>query len=333
MLHKGDFVMDKATLVLELDEMRSDVAGWTKLKNSTINNKDAATLLGDNPWRSKDEILAEKKGFVTFSPEKDSEEAKQMQAKIEQQCKIKDKFMDKTGFEVIEGGVYRSNENNNFIATIRFKTNLDEPVMITSVNSKNVRYWEDTIPAHISDEAQWNMMVTGAKKCYIGCLIDDKTKDFSKQDIKIVEVKENYEIMNRLKASAEKFLNRMNKEFLNIPLNASLFKPHPTQADSFMLTLPKGNKFLLDEIRISDKFVGPERTYNNKKIRYLNLPVYNYKGESFMIGKGLTSAQVFCAVCNIKGRELESNNRHKKLRVSQHSLIRPVDGKSTGAER
>ena len=325
--------MKKATLALELDEMHSDIMGWTKLKNSTLNNKDAATLLGDNPWRSKNDVLAEKKGFVTFSPEKDSEEAKQMQKKIEQQTRIKDKFIDKTGFDVIEGGVYRSNENENFIATIRFKTNLDEPVMITSVNSKNVRYWENTIPVHISDEAQWNMMVTGADRCYVGCLIDDKEKDFSKQDIKVIEVRADKEIMHRLSSAAEKFLDKMNKDFLNIPLDSALFRPHPTEDNSFMLKLPKGNKFLLDEIRISSKFVGPERAYNNKKIRYLNLPVYNFKGESFMIGKGLTAAQVFCAVCNVKGRELEINNRHKKLRISKENLIRPVEGKSDGVER
>ena len=52
-----------------------------------------------------------------------------------------------------------------------------------------------------------------------------------------------------------------------------------------------------------------------------------------MIGKGLTAAQVFCAVCNVKGRELEINNRHKKLRISKENLIRPVEGKSDGVER
>ena len=322
--------MEKATLVLELDEMRSDVGGWTKLKNGTLNSKDAATLLGDNPWRSKEDVLAEKKGFVTFSPEKGSDEAKRMQEKVERQGIIKDKFVDKTGIEVIEGGVFRSNDNDRFLAVIRFRTNLDEPVMITSVNSRNVRYWENAVPAHISDEAQWNMMVTGAKKCYVGCLVEDKEKGFPAQDIKIVEVNADRKVMERLASSAEKFLGRMDKEFVNVPLDASLFGKESAKSDSFMLALPKGNRFSLDEIRISDRFVGPELDYGRRKIRYLNLPVYNYKGESFMVGKGLTSAQLFCLVCNVKGRELEVNNRHRKLRVSKDSRIRPVDGKGMG---
>lgn len=326
---KGDNTMDKGTEKVAEIGMENDVPfdvgvvketplmsladgdknySWNHLREKTLNGKDAAALLGDAPWRSREELLAEKRKFVTFRPEKGSAEDIRMNRGWELQGQSAKKFSADTGIELEDGAIFQSKDHAVMTARIPFQTKEGHPVHILSTSLENGYMWENgAVPANVQDECQWNMAVMGTDKSYVGCLVDNLDKDGN--SVKGVEqvlhtacVERDEKIINRLVREAEQFKKEMDRPYLviNVP-DTQIEKADKT----YTVTLPEGAKITLPERVVKEPAKG--------KGYQLVLPVKNPKGQSFLYkkddGKSMSSAEIYCSMNKVRGRILFANNR------------------------
>ena len=327
MAKKQDMEMDvpfdtveKKTPYMTLAEAETDWKRWADLKNKTINGKDAAVLMGDAPWRTKEELLAEKKKFISFVPEKSSKEAAVLQRGLDMQDEAKKRFAESTGIKLGEGGIYRSEENPVMIARVQFQDKDGNPIQIMTTGAEFAKLWDDGAPKNVIDEAQWNMALTGAKQAHVGCLIDDR-ENSGVDGLKFVSVsiKRDDRIIDVLTKEAERFGKELESKFLNMNVSAEMVtKKTLAKGEAYEVKMPENTKLEGCTVVIPSKMVKPQRWGNGYR---LNLPVQNLKGKSFLFKvegndkvKSASTAQIYCAVNRTRGRELFTNNRSSLAR-------------------
>ena len=291
---------------MTLEEADKNWKNWAELKAKTLNSKDAGVLMGHTPWRSIEELLAEKKKFISFTPEKNSDEASRMQRGIDLQEKAKQMFIDSTAIQLTEGAIYRSEEHPVMMARLPFVAKSGNfPVQIMTTNSDYAYLWDgSSVPPNVRDEAQWNMAVTGTNTAFVGCYIDNQQDEKSSRFVSRVIERSDYEIALLIK-KAEDFRKNMESEFLHIPVSKdALLK----KEQSYELTLPDGTNYAGTKVTIPTRFIN-----NSKGKQVMSLPIKNKAGASFVFrkddGKSISSAEVYCAMNKVHGKVLFVNNR------------------------
>lgn len=303
---------EKKEPLMTLEEGDKNYA-WNQLREKTLNGKDAAALLGDAPWRTREELLAEKRKFVTFRPEKGSKEDNRMARGYELQEDSAKKFADLTGIKLEEGAIYQSEKRPVMTARVGYQTKEGYPVHILSTSLENGYLWENNVvPANVQDECQWNMAVTGAKKSYVGCLVDNLDKDGNpvkgvEQVFHVAYVDRDEKIINRLVREAESFQKDMERPYLVIDVPS---KQIEKKDKTYELTLPEGSSLAGAKVTLPERVV---KEPGRGKGWQLVLPVTNPRGQSFLYrkddGKSVSSAEIYCAVNKVRGKTLFANNR------------------------
>lgn len=286
---------------------------WNRLKEKTLNNKDAAVLMGDTPWRTKEELLAEKRKFVTFRPETGSKEASRMNRGWELQKDTADRFSDKTGIELSDGAIYQSDEKPIMTARISHMTKDGNPVLILSTGNENGFLWENgSIPSNVVDELQWDMAVTGTKRSYVACLVDNLGPDGNpikgiEQVLHIGEVKRDEKTIAKMTKEVDSFEKEMTRAYLLMRLPKEVFAKKDKMYEVMM---PDKSALAGTKVMIPEKYVKENAKTGNYQ---LVLPIKNSRGQSYLYrkddGKSVSSAEIYCAINRVRGRVLFANNR------------------------
>ena len=304
---------------MSLEEAGKNWKAWADLKSKTLTTKDAGVLMGHTPWRSREELLAEKKKFISFTPEKNSEEENRMQRGMVLQEKAKELFVETTAIQLTEGAVYRSEDHPVMMARLpQVSKDGNFPVQILSTSSDYAYLWDGgSVPPNVRDEAQWNMAVTGTNTAFVGCYIDNQLDEKTSRFVSRVIERNDYEISLLIK-KAEDFRKEMESEFLHVPVAKEALEK---KEQSYELTLPEGTEYAGVKVTIPTRFVT-----NSKGKNVLSLPIKNKSGASFVFrkdnGKSISSAEIYCAVNKVHGKVLFVNNRTslKKLWEKKNQL-------------
>lgn len=165
---------------------------WLKLRQKGIGGSDAAAACGLNPWKSKAQLFFEKTGQVNGDL-KDNEILRQGRDLEDYVAK---RFCEATGKKVRRNNFMMVDEKYPFLLADIDREVVGENAILecktTSPFAKNK--WDDgAIPINYELQCHHYMMVTGAEKCYIACLI------FS-TDFIIREIPRDEEVIEMLKA-------------------------------------------------------------------------------------------------------------------------------------
>ena len=303
---------DKKAPLMTLAEGDANYA-WNRLKEKTLNNKDAAVLMGDTPWRTKEELLAEKRKFVTFRPETGSKEASRMNRGWELQKDTAERFSDKTGVVLLDGAIYQSEDRPIMTARISHMTKDGNPVLILSTSNENGFLWENgSIPSNVVDELQWDMAVTGTKRSYVACMVDNLGPDGTplkgiEQVLHIGEVKRDEKVIAKMNKEVDMFQKEMERAYLLMRLPKESFVKKDKM---YEITMPDKSSLAGTKVMIPEKYVKENIKTGNYQ---LVLPIKNSRGQSYLYrkddGKSVSSAEIYCAVNRVRGRVLFVNNR------------------------
>lgn len=164
---------------------------WLKMRTKGIGGSDAAAACGLNPWKSKASLYLEKTGQVV----KDFDNEILRQGRDLEDYVAK-RFTEATGKKVRRNNFMMARKDYPFIFADIDREVVGENAILecktTSPFAKDK--WSDgAIPINYELQCHHYMMVTGAEKCYIACLI------FS-TDFIIREIERDEEVIQMLEA-------------------------------------------------------------------------------------------------------------------------------------
>lgn len=332
---------------MSIETASNDWKRWASLQQVSLNQKDAPVLMDHAPWRTEEELIAEKRKFRTFSPEPDSPERDLMYHAIEQQPLTKHMFSETYGLEVQQGAIYRHETEDFMVARVNFETEMEPhfPVHILSVGVDNAEYWADKqTPEHVIDEAQWTMAVTGADAVLVACFVEEEPFEKGKETKGHLEARAIYrdeEAIVALEKKAKVFYEKMRQPFLNMTIQMDqaelVVENEEERPNKVSIPIPDTETEKDVRVLVPRHLLRPdvgqwkensEAYKESHKEGKLSLPVKNDRGQSFVYkrsdGKTMSSGQIYCAVHKMRGRELFANNRirYKKTRPKEADLER-----------
>lgn len=164
---------------------------WLKMRTKGIGGSDAAAACGLNPWKSKASLYLEKTGQVV----KDIDNEILRQGRDLEDYVAK-RFTEATGKKVRRNNFMMARKDYPFMfADIDREVVGEDAILECKTTSPYAKdKWDDgKIPINYELQCHHYMMVTGAKKCYIACLI------FS-TDFIIREIERDEEVIQMLEA-------------------------------------------------------------------------------------------------------------------------------------
>ena len=169
---------------------------WLEIRTKGIGGSDAAAACGLNPWKSKASLYLEKTGQVV----KDFDNEVMRQGRDLEDYVAK-RFTEATGKKVRRNNFMMASKEHPFLLADIDREVVGENAILecktTSSYAKDK--WDDgAIPINYELQCHHYMMVTGAEKCYIACLI------FS-TDFIIREIERDEEVIEMLKAQEVDF--------------------------------------------------------------------------------------------------------------------------------
>ena len=164
---------------------------WLEMRTKGLGGSDAAAACGFNPWKSRASLYLEKTGQVV----KDFDNEVMRQGR-DLEDYVAGRFMEATGKKVRRNNFMMASKEFPFLLADIDREVVGENAILecktTSPYAKDK--WDDgKIPINYELQCHHYMMVTGAKKCYIACLI------FS-TDFIIREIERDEEVIEMLKA-------------------------------------------------------------------------------------------------------------------------------------
>ena len=159
----------KGTLIMTVEEAQ-DRKAWEALRNKGIGGSDAAVIVGANPWKSVYTLWAEKTGKVEAEDLSNNEYVYWGNALEELVAK---RFCEETGKKVRRCGTLADEDDPYLMANVdRLIIGENAGLECKTTSGFKSKEWEgDEVPVHYILQCQWYMMVTGAEKWYIACLI------------------------------------------------------------------------------------------------------------------------------------------------------------------
>jgi len=169
---------------------------WLKLRTKGLGGSDAAAACGLNPWKSRANLYLEKTGQLV----KDFDNEILRQGRDLEDYVAK-RFTEATGKKVRRNNFMMASEDYPFLLADIDREVVGENAILecktTSPFAKDK--WDDgAIPVNYELQCHHYMMVTGAEKCYIACLI------FS-TDFIIREIPRDEEVIDMLKSQEVDF--------------------------------------------------------------------------------------------------------------------------------
>lgn len=164
---------------------------WLEMRTKGIGGSDAAAACGLNPWKSKASLYLEKTGQVV----KDFDNEVMRQGR-DLEDYVARRFTEATGKKVRRNNFMMASKDHQFLlADIDREVVGENAILECKTTSPFVKdKWDDgAIPVNYELQCHHYMMVTGAEKCYIACLI------FS-TDFIIREIDRDEEVIEMLKA-------------------------------------------------------------------------------------------------------------------------------------
>lgn len=169
---------------------------WLKLRQKGIGGSDAAAACGLNPWKSRAGLYFEKTGEL--AKDEDSEVLRQGR---DLEDYVARRFTEETGKKVRRNNFMMASEDYPFLLADIDREVVGENAILecktTSPFAKD-KWADGQIPINYELQCHHYMMVTGAEKCYIACLI------FS-TDFIIREIERDEEVIEMLKAQEVDF--------------------------------------------------------------------------------------------------------------------------------
>lgn len=159
-----------AKLIMSRAEMEKDRLAWLKLRNTGIGGSDAGVIVGLNTWKTPFTLWAEKTGQI--EPEDLSDKESVYWGSVMEDI-IANRFTELTGKKLRKSGMMQSEEHPFMLADVdRMVVGENAIVEIKTTASWNKAEWEgDNIPDTYYCQVLHYMIVTGAEKAYICCLI------------------------------------------------------------------------------------------------------------------------------------------------------------------
>lgn len=160
----------KGKLVLTVKEAEADHSKWEDLRKTGIGGSDVASIVGMDPWKSAYALWVEKTGQV--EAEDLSENERVHFGNVLEQV-VADEFCLRTGKKVRKCGTLQDEEYPFILANIdRWVEGENAGLECKTANGFSDAKWEgDEVPTKYYLQCQFYMMVTGAEKWYIACLI------------------------------------------------------------------------------------------------------------------------------------------------------------------
>lgn len=169
---------------------------WLKLRQKGIGGSDAAAACGLNPWKSRAGLYFEKTGEI--AKDEDSEVLRQGR---DLEDYVARRFTEETGKKVRRNNFMMVDEEYPYLLADIDRDVVGENVILecktTSPFAKD-KWANGQIPINYELQCHHYMMVTGAERCYIACLI------FS-TDFIIREIERDEEVIEMLKAQEVDF--------------------------------------------------------------------------------------------------------------------------------
>lgn len=159
----------KGKLIMTVAEMQNREA-WLAMRNKGIGGSEAACIIGMSKWKSPFQLWLEKTGQV--EPEDLSDKECVHWGNVLEQA-VADRFSELTGKKVRRQGMLQDELYPFMFANVdRWVVGENAGLECKTTNAFNKDEWEgDNIPDAYYCQCQWYMMVTGADKWYIACLI------------------------------------------------------------------------------------------------------------------------------------------------------------------
>ena len=169
---------------------------WLEMRTKGLGGSDAAAACGLNPWKSKASLYLEKTGQVV----KDFDNEVMRQGR-DLEDYVARRFTEATGKKVRRNNFMMASKEHPFLLADIDREVVGENAILecktTSPFAKDK--WDDgAIPINYELQCHHYMMVTGAEKCYIACLI------FS-TDFIIREIERDEEVIGMLKSQEVDF--------------------------------------------------------------------------------------------------------------------------------
>lgn len=153
---------------------RASDADWHSERTHGIGASEAACLIGENPWKSTIQLYAEKVGALP-PPDLSDNEAVFWGTRLE--SVVRDVYGERTRRYIDEGGILlRSTVYPWALATLDGWTSDSElgpywPLEVKTTGAARGDDWLDGPPRHYVVQVHWQMLVTGAPKATVACLI------------------------------------------------------------------------------------------------------------------------------------------------------------------
>lgn len=159
----------KGKLIMTVAEMQNREA-WLAMRNKGIGGSEAACIIGMSKWKSPFQLWLEKTGQV--EPEDLSDKECVHWGNVLEQA-VADRFSELSGKKVRRQGMLQDEDFPFMFANVdRWVVGENAGLECKTTNAFNKDEWEgDNIPDAYYCQCQWYMMVTGADKWYIACLI------------------------------------------------------------------------------------------------------------------------------------------------------------------
>lgn len=156
-------------LIMTVEQMQNRDA-WLAMRNKGIGGSEAAVIVGLSKWKSPFELWAEKTGQA--EPEDLSDNEYIYWGTVLEQA-VADRFCELTGKKVRRQGMLQDEEYPYMLANVdRMVVGENAGLECKTANGFKAKEWDgDNIPDAYYCQCQWYMMVTGADKWYIACLI------------------------------------------------------------------------------------------------------------------------------------------------------------------
>lgn len=222
---------------------------WLKYRQMGIGGSDAAACCGLNKYKSPYKLYLEKKEDI--EKEEISNEALRIGTDLEDY--VAKRFSEETGKKVRKDNFMMVSEEYPFMLADIDRRVVGEDAILEckTTNAYNAKRWDDgEIPLEYQFQCYHYMAVTGAKKCYIACLIlgiDFVCRELNWDEETI-----------RLLIEAEKDFYTRFMQGDEIPL--------PDGSDSYSNALKEQFKGGVDESIALDDDIDYETYFNNKEL-------------------------------------------------------------------
>lgn len=180
---------------------------WLRMRQTGIGASEAAALLGLSPWKSELQLYAEKVGAL---PPEDLSDSEVVFWGTRLESVVRDVYAERTKRHIDKGGVLlRSFEHPWALATLDAWTSDRElgpywPLEIKTTGASRGGDWVDGPPELYSAQVHWQMLVTGAKRATIACLIGG-------QRLVWADVERDEQIIRRLVHAGQEFWARVER--------------------------------------------------------------------------------------------------------------------------